>query len=133
MRCSSGLHDRWRRQIKSFRNGTTSSKGVSINVKQQLCLLLLTITAGCLWGQSAQLGGRIQDQSEAAVENAVVTVLNEDTGVQRTTASNSQGQYLVVSLPPSHYKVTVEMRGFQTKTLSGLVLEVGQNAKLDFT
>ena len=42
-----------------------------MNVKQQLCLLSLTIPAACLWGQNAQLGGRIQDQSDASVENAV--------------------------------------------------------------
>ena len=110
-----------------------SHKAVNLKRTWQLGLLWVFMPIGSLWAQTAQLGGRIQDPSGSPVDNAVVTVLNEETGIQRTTTSNFQGQYLIVSLPPSRYRVTVEATGFQATTRSGLILEVGQNAQLDFS
>ena len=51
-------------------------------------------------GAGAQIRGLITDASGAVMPDASVTVANQDTGVSRTTKSDSGGHYLVSPLPP---------------------------------
>ena len=99
-------------------------------VTRLLALTLLTIP---LPAQNTQLSGRILDPSGAMVPKAVVTVVDEEKGLGRITLSNSQGLYVVASLQPSRYKVSASAKGFRTTARTGVTVEVGQNAVLDFT
>jgi hypothetical protein len=94
------------------------------------CLL----SSGLLRSQSyTHLSGLIRDPSDAAVPDATVTVLNQDTGFRRVTRSHSDGGYGVVSLEPGLYKITVRRRGFRTLIRLGVRLDVAQPARVDFT
>jgi len=96
------------------------------------CLLAITLPA--LAQATATLQGTVTDTSNAAVPNAKVVVVNQATGVQRTTQTDQAGAYLVPSLPPGAYSVTVSANGFQTFVVHGLVLNVAttvvENAQL---
>jgi hypothetical protein len=83
--------------------------------------------------QTANLSGRIQDSSGAVVPKANVSVLDIRKGVERKAESNSSGQYVFTSLLPSVYKVSVSAPGFKTSTQENVMIDVGQNAQLDFT
>ena len=74
--------------------------------------LLLSAT-GVLFAQTAQLTGRVTDQSGSVVINAKVSAVNIDTGVVRGTISNETGNFLVTGLLPGSYRFTVEMVGFK--------------------
>jgi Carboxypeptidase regulatory-like domain len=83
-------------------------------------------------GQNAQLSGLIQDLSKLGVSGADVSIRNEQTGGRRTTKSNALGFYNVPSLAPGEYRATIRASGFDTVVRSGIKLEVGENARIDF-
>jgi len=93
--------------------------------------LLLSATA-VLFAQTAQLTGRVTDQSGSVVINAKVSAVNIDTGVVRGTISNETGNFLVTGLLPGSYRFTVEMVGFKQQVRGPLPLAVDQIARLDF-
>ncbi|HEV2275540.1 MAG TPA: carboxypeptidase-like regulatory domain-containing protein, partial [Acidobacteriaceae bacterium] len=71
------------------------------------------------------------DPSGAAVAAAVVTVRNLNTGADRDAATDSTGQYQVVSLPAGDYEVIVTKPGFAAETRTGIHLAVSQDATAD--
>ena len=73
------------------------------------------------------------DPNNATVAEAAITVTNTATGVNRETVSNDAGNYVVPSLPPGGYRILAKKQGFQTVTRSGIVLEVGQVAEVNFS
>ena len=95
-------------------------------------MAVVAILSPALWGQTAQVGGSVQDSSQSVVAGAVVTAAHVETGVKRSTVSNESGYYTIPLLPPGSYRVTVETAGFRTITRSGIRLEIGQVARLDF-
>ena len=74
-----------------------------------------------------RVAGSITDPSGAVLQGAKVVVKNLDTGVTRSTASDTGGLYVIPSLPAGRYQVTVESNGFQISsqtadvTVSGTV------------
>ena len=69
----------------------------------------LFAAASSLWAQTsrATLGGRVTDAQGAAVLNADVTVVSEETGVKQTTKTNEQGNWVVQFLIPARYSFTI--------------------------
>lgn len=96
------------------------------------------LTAGFLlacstaFGQTAQITGRIADSSAAVVAGAEISARNVDTGVSRGTTSNEVGNYALPYLQPGRYEVSVRKSGFKVITRSGILLQVDQQARLDF-
>src|SRR6267154_6012400 len=80
---------------------------------------------------SASISGTITDQSRAVVGLAVVTVKNLETGAIRTINSNASGSYLVLSLLPGPYEVSVIYPGFKAPRKPRVDLSVGEEARLD--
>ncbi len=78
------------------------------------------------------VAGLILDPSNAGVPNAAVSVVNEDTGFRRLVRSQPDGGYLVASLQPGVYKITIRKEGFRTVIRFGVRLEVSQPSRLDF-
>jgi hypothetical protein len=77
--------------------------------------------------------GLVKDPSGSVVQNAVVTITNEQTGAQRKVSTNSDGLYTVVSLQPSEYDLRVVASGFAPVEIKHLSLAVGQDVNHDFT
>jgi len=96
------------------------------------CLTFLTVCSVALGQRTSYLYGRVLDPSEAIVADAAVTVVNEDTGFRRVTQSQTDGEYLVSSLQPGIYKVTVRKDGFRTMIRFNVRLENQQPARADF-
>jgi hypothetical protein len=76
---------------------------------------------------TATLSGSVTDPSGAVVPQAKVSVRNLGTGLERTTISDSAGNYSVPSLQPGEYSVTVQATGFATFRLQRVALQVDQN------
>lgn len=98
----------------------------------------LLLLAGCLQNAQAQsqaLNGQIEgivaDANGAAIPNAKITVINAETGVSRTVASEESGLYRVPLLPLGTYRVIVEANGFKKLTREGITLTTGQTATVD--
>lgn len=95
--------------------------------------LALGVTSA--WAQaqvsSADLKGAVLDPSKAAIAGATVTATNINTGVSRSTTSDTAGEYRIPLLPPGEYEVKVEMQGFAAQRHKGITLTVGQTAVLN--
>jgi Carboxypeptidase regulatory-like domain len=80
----------------------------------------------------SHLSGVILDASLASVPDAMVTVVNEDSGLRRVTTSQPDGGYVVSSLQPGVYKITIRKPGFRTMIRFGVKLTESQPARVDF-
>jgi hypothetical protein len=78
------------------------------------------------------LAGVILDASASSVPGALITVVNEDSGFRRAALSETDGGYVVSSLEPGSYKITVRKAGFRTVIRFGVKLTAGQPARVDF-
>jgi hypothetical protein len=81
----------------------------------------------------ADLGGRVTDQTGGVLPDALVTVVNIETNVERMSETDARGQFRALALPPGLYRVTVERPGFTTLSRDGIVMLLGQSVSLDFT
>ena len=75
--------------------------------------------------------GTVTDPSGAVIAGANVTVVNTATGISRSVTSDQAGNYKVLRLLPSTYTITAELAGFKKVTLSGITLQVNQDARYD--
>src|SRR5437763_1684195 len=80
---------------------------------------------------TATLLGTVKDATGAAVPNAAVTAKNLSTGLTRSVAAGSDGNYVISNLPASHYSVTATLAGFKTTTIADIELQVAQQATVN--
>ena len=98
------------------------------------CPAIPLLFTASLFGQSTTaVQGTVTDASGAAVPNASIAVRNQSTGEERTTVTDTAGQYLVPSLPVGSYRIEVKAQGMQTIVLNQLALAVGSAVRQDFT
>ena len=64
---------------------------------------------------------------------ATVTATNLGTQYSRSTVTDGAGEYALRLLPVGTYKVVVTLSGFKNFTQTGILLEVGRNARVDAT
>ena len=97
-----------------------------------LCLLLPFPILGLAQFSTATLNGIVLDPNKANVVGAKVTAKNTATGQERTAESGGDGSFIITTLPPGTYDVTVEAKGFARSVRKGLVLEVGSATTANF-
>lgn len=76
--------------------------------------------------------GVITDPSGATVPSAKVTLVDQNKGFTFNVQTDANGRYVLRSIPPGTYKITVEAAGFETQTQQGVRLDVSQNISVDF-
>jgi len=97
-----------------------------------LILFFLTYTQpGYTQIVNASLYGSVTDSSGAAIPDATITATNVTMGIETKTATDAAGNYILPSLPPAAYNITVEKSGFKTAVISGVTLLVDQKARVD--
>ncbi len=100
------------------------------------CLPLFALLAlsSSLPGQGfGTIVGTVSDQSGAVVAGAKVTITDPSTGQSREETTNEQGYYVVPSLKPSSYDVSVAASGFGISTQKGVTLLADQSATVNAT
>lgn len=78
------------------------------------------------------LTGVITDSTGAILPGAKITVINQGTGLSRTSISEPSGEYVFPQSSPGVYKVTVTKEGFGTVTHDNVQLQVNQSVTLGF-
>ncbi|HEX7177226.1 MAG TPA: carboxypeptidase regulatory-like domain-containing protein [Pyrinomonadaceae bacterium] len=96
-------------------------------------LVFAALPAAAQTTTTATLSGVVQDEKEAAIPNATVTVRNVETNDSRSAQTDSDGRYRVVNLPVGPYEVTVESSGFSKHVQTGITLLLNQQAVVDVT
>jgi hypothetical protein len=82
---------------------------------------------------SGTILGNVKDAQGAVVPGATVTATNTGTQFSRTTVTDAEGQYSLPLLPVGSYEVVITMSGFKNFSQTGILLEVGRNARVDAT
>jgi Carboxypeptidase regulatory-like domain/TonB dependent receptor len=96
----------------------------------------LLLAANGAYGQSAgfaNINGRVVDPKGATVPDAMVTAINVDTGISRTTTTTSDGIYRFENLQPGVYDVAVDASGFAKFQAKGVRILVGETRDLNAT
>ena len=92
------------------------------------CFVLLcwiAISALCFAQmETATLSGTVMDLSGAVVADAQVQVTNSDTNVIASTSTNKSGIYVIPSLKPGRYRITVTKAGFKQVVVTDVILNV---------
>jgi hypothetical protein len=78
------------------------------------------------------LGG-VKDAQGGVVPGATVTATNLGTQYSRSAVTDGAGEYALRLLPIGDYMLVVTMPGFKNYSQTGIVLEVGRNARVDAT
>lgn len=80
---------------------------------------------------TGSIHGTVTDPSGGAVPGASVMARNSATNLERSAATDSSGFYRLELLPVGTYAVTVEKTGFKKQVLTGIVLQIDQEARID--
>ncbi len=110
-----------------------------MNVRRMWAVLALLALA---WGlalppaahaQAAggNLIGKVQDKEGAALPGVTVTATQKDTGLTRSTVTESDGTFRLPSLPIGLYTVTAELDGFATVTIDEVRLNVATQREIN--
>jgi Carboxypeptidase regulatory-like domain/TonB-dependent Receptor Plug Domain len=99
----------------------------SISILFLLALLVVPVSAAPV----GSIKGYVRDSSGASIPKANLTLTNEKTGVQEKTVSDSTGLYQFLDINPGSYQVTVEVPGFRTTDVKGVIVLVDQIVGLD--
>src|SRR3954470_10290881 len=92
------------------------------------------ISAGPVSAQTADTAilGSVVDASGAVVPAAAVEISQPATGFARGVPTNSNGDYELRYLVPGEYEVSISAAGFAPQRRTGVMLRVGQQARVDF-
>jgi len=81
--------------------------------------------------ETADILGKVSDNTDAIIVGASVKVTNIDTGIGRTQKSNDAGQFVFSALPIGRYSVAITNPGFETYLVSQLSLSQGDRVRVD--
>jgi hypothetical protein len=98
-----------------------------------MCAIALCCGASSLAfaeASSASLNITVSDTSGAVIPDATVTLRNSDTSQEQTSVSNHTGNLSFPFLKPGHYVLTVSKDGFSDVTVDGILLNVGDEKRL---
>ncbi len=91
--------------------------GLLVTVMALLCsaMSFAQVTSGTIFGT-------VKDQSGAYAANATVTIRDAAAGVERSVSTTEGGGFVVPSMPPGTYVITIELAGFKKLEKTGIIL-----------
>ena len=95
------------------------------------CLALLPLAVRAQVGQSS-LAGLVSDPTGAVIPGAQIALHGADESVIRTVESRVDGTYLIPTLLPGRYRLTVSASGFETQQTLPFELTSGQTVAINF-
>jgi hypothetical protein len=110
---------------------STEELAMKQSILQGAVVILLAAAIAGAQAPVGALSGVVTDASGGVIVGATVTTISHADGGKRTAQSNEQGFFLIPTLLPGEYKVTIEYTGFQAFTADPVVVPVGQTVRLD--
>ena len=80
---------------------------------------------------TAGISGTVSDPQGAVIPDTTVTVTNVGTGQSREVQTDASGGFVFALLAVGTYTVRVESEGFQRYEQTGVLLQVGENVRVD--
>jgi hypothetical protein len=103
------------------------------NVSLVFLILLLPTLTFAQGVASGDLHVTVRDPKGSVVTNATVTARDQARAFERSTTTNTDGEYRILTLAPGKYAVRVEAPGFAKMEATGVTITVGQMAELPVT
>ena len=97
----------------------------------RLLIYLFALAAAASAQNTGSLYGTVIDPTGAVVPNARVMVTGSEHGFSREVMTDSKGEWVLPLLPLDTYAVSVEARGFQTFSQTGISLDAEQHVKIN--
>lgn len=96
---------------------------------------LMIVIAASLPAQltTADVVGKVADQTGSVVPAAKITVTNNATGLDYTAVADKDGNYRVSLLPAGQYRIKAEKQGFKTWLIQNINLTIGDKYRADAT
>src|ERR1044071_1864768 len=86
---------------------------------------VVVLTTTSAWAQAtAELNGRVTDESAAVLPGVTVAATQTATGFTRTVVTDAAGAWNMPNLPIGPYRLEVSLQGFRTYVQTGIVLQV---------
>jgi len=79
----------------------------------------------------AAVNGYVTDASKGAIAGAHIVLTNLSTGINQEAVSDEKGYYRFALVPVGNYRLVTTANGFGQTTQTGIVLSVGQEARID--
>src|ERR1700678_887442 len=105
----------------------------SIRFALGLLVALLCLSGAALAQDTGTFTGTVHDTTGATVVGAEVTMVNSSIGENKTVTTSSDGDWVVPYLPNGSYNIVIVSKGFKKYEAKGVVLRVGQKARIDVT
>jgi hypothetical protein len=80
---------------------------------------------------TAQLSGRVTDESGGVLPGVTITVTQTETGFTRSDVTDGNGAYVLTNLPLGPYRFEAMLQGFRAFVQTGIVLQVGATPQLN--
>ena len=97
------------------------------------CLLLVAAALPASAQSFAEVTGTVSDSTGAVVAGATITIVNTASNETRAVETNEVGNYSVPFLKPGVYNISAELEGFKTSTTPGVLLELGDVSRVNFS
>jgi hypothetical protein len=99
-----------------------------------LLVLFLPATAKAqLRAATAELAGRVVDQTQGVLPGALIAIVNSETGERQAQTTGPEGSFAFPPLPVGTYRIEASLSGFTTQVLEAVVLQVGNTTTLTLT
>ena len=105
---------------------------VTVRVLAYLLILCMGASEALAQGFQGGVRGAIKD-SGGVIPGAEVVLINENTGVSRTTQTNERGEYNFPNLDPGTFTLKATLQGYKTYEQQGLRVGTQQFITLDVT
>ena len=98
-------------------------------------LMVLLLLTGVVWAQVSRgmITGIVTDPTGAVVPGVAITITNIETGVTNKVKTNESGMYTVPLLEGASYRLSAEKTGFKRYEQTGILVQAGGTARLDFS
>ncbi len=103
------------------------------NIRLLVYLLACCLPVAAQLANTTSLVGNVIDTAGAPVPDATITAVNTATGDTYTAKTGADGSYHVEFLKIGTYSITVKHEGFSTMTTSGVLVDMNQTVRTDFS
>ncbi len=82
-------------------------------------------------GSTGAVAGKVLDPLGAVIPGAVVKAVNQITGQERQTTTDSEGRFMIINLPAGKYNLRVESPGFSNTEVVDISVTAGSTVTVD--